>query len=210
MNLSRTRNATTLIVGLALAAGLAGCRVHVDKDANGQEKKVQVDTPFGGVHVNTDQTTAVDLGLPVYPGAVVVKGDGDHKSADVHLGFGQWKLRVQTVSYESSDSEEKVVAFYKKALGRYGDVITCQGDSPVGTPTVTAEGLGCADEKKGGNVKINRHDYGTNKDSLELKAGSRRHQHIVGFENPKDSKPRFVLVALDLPAGMDSGSGKSD
>jgi hypothetical protein len=210
MNLSRTRNATTLIVGLALAAGLAGCRVHVDKDANGQEKKVQVDTPFGGVHVNTDQTTAVDLGLPVYPGAVVVKGDGDHKSADVHLGFGQWKLRVQTVSYESSDSEEKVVAFYKKALGRYGDVITCQGDSPVGTPTVTAEGLGCADEKKGGNVKINRHDYGTDKDSLELKAGSRRHQHIVGFENPKDSKPRFVLVALDLPAGMDSGSGKSD
>jgi hypothetical protein len=210
MNLSRTRNATTLVVGLALATGLAGCRVHVDKDANGQEKKVQVDTPFGGVHVNTDQTTAVDLGLPVYPGAVVVKGDGDHKSADVHLGFGQWKLRVQTVSYESSDSEEKVVAFYKKALGRYGDVITCQGDSPVGTPTVTAEGLGCADEKKGGNVKINRHDYGTDKDSLELKAGSRRHQHIVGFENPKDSKPRFVLVALDLPAGMDSGSGKSD
>jgi hypothetical protein len=210
MNLNKTRNATTLVVGLALAAGLAGCRVHVDKDANGQEKKVQVDTPFGGVHVNTDQTTAVDLGLPVYPGAVVVKGDGDHKSADVHLGFGEWQMRVQTVSYESSDSEDKVVAFYKKALGRYGDVITCQGDSPVGTPTVTAEGLGCADEKKGANVKINRHDYGTDKDSLELKAGSRRHQHIVGFENPKDSKPRFVLVALDLPAGMDSGSGKSD
>jgi hypothetical protein len=210
MNLSRTRNATTLVLGLALAAGLAGCRVHVDKDANGQDKKVQVDTPFGGVHVNTDQTTAVDLGLPVYPGAVVVKGDGDHKSADVHLGFGEWQMRVQTVSYESSDSEDKVVAFYKKALGRYGDVITCQGDSPVGTPTVTAEGLGCADEKKGANVKINRHDYGTDKDSLELKAGSRRHQHIVGFENPKDSKPRFVLVALDLPAGMDSGSGKSD
>jgi hypothetical protein len=160
--------------------------------------------------VNTDQTTAVDLGLPVYPGTVVVKGDGDHKSADVHLGFGEWQMRVQTVSYESSDSEDKVVAFYKKALGRYGDVITCQGDSPVGTPTVTAEGLGCADEKKGANVKINRHDYGTDKDSLELKAGSRRHQHIVGFENPKDSKPRFVLVALDLPAGMDSGSGKSD
>jgi hypothetical protein len=210
MNLNRTRNATTLVVGLALAAGLAGCRVHVDKDANGQDKKVQVDTPFGGVHVNTDQTTAVDLGLPVYPGAVVVKGDGDHESADVHLGFGEWQMHVQTVSYESSDSEEKVVAFYKKALGRYGDVITCQGDSPVGTPTTTSEGLGCADDKKGGNVKINRHDYGTSKDSLELKAGSRRHQHIVGFENPKNGKPRFVLVALDLPAGMDSGSGKSD
>jgi hypothetical protein len=210
MNLNKTRNAATLVVGLALAAGLAGCRVHVNKDASGKDKNVQVDTPFGGVHVNTDQTTAASLGLPVYPGAVVVKGDEDHDSADVHLGFGEWQLRVQTVSYESSDPEEKVTAFYKKALGRYGDVITCKGDFPVGTPATTSEGLGCADEKKGGNVKIDRHDYGTGRDSLELKAGSRRHQHIVGFENPKAGKSRFVLVALDLPAGIDSGSGKSD
>jgi len=34
-----------------------------------REKKVQVDTPFGGIHVNTDQTSAADLGLPAYPGA---------------------------------------------------------------------------------------------------------------------------------------------
>ena len=52
-------------IGLLLAAGMVGCRVHVDKDANGQEKTVQVDTPFGGVHVNTDQVSASDLGLPV-------------------------------------------------------------------------------------------------------------------------------------------------
>src|ERR1035438_4727815 len=118
MNLDTTRKAATLAVGLALAAGIAGCRVHVDKDANGQDKKVQVDTPFGGVHVNTDQTTASDLGLPAYPGATVAKGDGDHKSADVHLGFGEWELRVRTVSYETPDSEDKVTAFYKKAMGR--------------------------------------------------------------------------------------------
>ena len=154
MNLDATRKAVTLAVGLALAAGMAGCRVHVDKDANGQDKKVQVDTPFGGVHVNTDQTTATDLGLPVYPGATVVQGDGDHKSADVHLGFGEWELRVRTVSYETPDSEDKVTAFYKKAMGRYGDVITCRGESPVGTPTATSEGLGCADDKHGGHVNI--------------------------------------------------------
>ena len=60
------RTATTLTVGLALAALLTGCRIQVDKDASGKEKTVQVDTPFGGVHVNTDKTTAADLGLPVY------------------------------------------------------------------------------------------------------------------------------------------------
>ena len=67
------QKATCLVAGLALAAGITGCRVHVDKGANGEDKTVQVDTPFGGVHVNTDQTTASDLGLPVYPGAQEVK-----------------------------------------------------------------------------------------------------------------------------------------
>ncbi|MGA3012305.1 MAG: hypothetical protein ABSD72_18765 [Terracidiphilus sp.] len=208
MNLDTTRKAAVLAVSLALAAGMAGCRVHVDKDANGQDKKVQVDTPFGGVHVNTNQTAAADLGLPVYPGSTVVKDEGDDKSADVHLGFGEWELRVRTVSYETPDSEDKVTAFYRKAMGRYGDVITCRGDSPVGTPVATSEGLGCTDDKKGGQVKISRDENG--KESIELKAGSKRHQHIMGFEGSKDKQTRFALVALDLPAVVESGSGKSD
>ena len=206
----RIGNAASLLAGLALAAGMAGCRVHVDKDANGEDKNVQVDTPFGGVHVNTDQTSAADLGLPVYPGAEQVKDDENHKSADIHLGFGAWELRVRAVTYATPDSEEQVTAFYKKALGRYGDVIICHGNSPVGTPTATSEGLTCEDNDKNANVKIDRKDFGTSKDSLELKAGSKRHQHIVGFENPKDGKTHFALVALDLPAGVDNKSGKSD
>ena len=190
-------------IGLLLAAGVTGCRIHVDKDANGQEKTVQVDTPFGGVHVNTDQVSASDLGLPVYPGAEPVRGDDKHKSADVHLGFGEWQLRVRAVTYATTDSQEQVAAFYKKALGRFGDVLTCQGKSPVGTPTVTAEGLTCADNGKGSNVKIDDNDFGS-RDGLQLKAGSKRHQHIVGFEQPKDGKTQFALVALDLPAGHNS------
>jgi hypothetical protein len=209
MNLNTTRTAATLAVGLALAAGMTGCMIHTEKGANGEDKNVQVDTPFGGIHVNTDQTTASDLGLPVYPGAQTVRDDDKHKSADVRLGFGEWELRVRAVSYATPDTKEKVTAFYKKALGRYGDVIACQGNAPVGTPTKTSEGLTC-DEDKNPKVQIDQGDYGTGKGGLELKAGSKRHQHIVGFENPKDGKTRFALVALDLPAGMDKNSGKSD
>jgi hypothetical protein len=32
----------------------------------------------------------------------------------------------------------------------------------------------------------------------------------VGFEDPKNGKTRFALVALDLPNMSDSGSGTSD
>ena len=203
-----------LAAWLPVLAGLAcfsGCRVHVDKGANGEDKKVQVDTPFGGVHVNTNQLTASDLGLPVYPGAELANGDDEkHKSADVHLGFGEWQLRVRAVSYSTGDSRDQVSAFYKKALGRYGDVITCQGNTPVGAPVTTSEGLTCADDNKNPKVQIDRKDYGTSKDSLELKAGSKRHQHIVGFKDPSGGKTQFALVALDLPAIMDGDSGKSD
>lgn len=185
-------------MGLLVIAGLTGCRVHVDKDSNGQEKTVQVDTPFGGVHVNTDQISASDLGLPMYPGAEAVRGDDKHKSADVHLGFGEWQLHVRAISYETSDSQDKVADFYKKALGRFGDVITCRDKAPVGTPTVTSEGLTCADDAK--NTKVNDQDFGSH-GNFELKAGSKRHQHIVGFEHPRDGRTRFALVALDLPAG---------
>jgi len=208
MGFNRISKTMGLLAALALAAGIAGCRVHVDKGANGEDKNVQVDTPFGGVHVNTDQTTASDLGLPVYPGAVSAKGDDNHKSADVHMGFGEWQLRVRAVSYTTPDPEDKVIAFYRKALARYGDVITCKGDTPVGTPTRTAEGLTCDDDKKGAQVKIDHEDFGSH--SQELKAGSRRHEHIVGFEKPEDGKTKFELVALDLPGGITGESDKSD
>jgi hypothetical protein len=191
------------------AAGMTGCRVDVQKDANGQDKTVKVDTPFGGVHVNTDQTTASDLGLPVYPGAEAVRDSDKDKSADVHIGFGQWQIHVRAVNYATPDSKEQVTAFYKKALGRYGDVLTCQGNAAVGSPAATAEGLTCDDNKNNkGNVKIDEGGYGSG--NFELKAGSKRHQHVIGFKDSKNGKTQFTLVALDLPAAIEGGTDKSD
>ena len=206
------RGAASLSTCLALAVFVGGCRIHVDKDANGESKNVQVDTPFGGVHVNTDQTTAADLGLPVYPGAEVVKDTEQDKSADVHMGFGSWELRVKVVNYATLDSRDKVLAFYKKALGRYGDVIVCQDNEPVGSPAKTTEGLNCSDNYDNVHVNSDSHNYGYHKSGagFELKAGSMHHQHIVGFEDPKDGQTHFALVALDLPGSANGNAGKSD
>jgi hypothetical protein len=200
-----SRQAGVACVLAVTVFAFSGCRVQVDKDSKGKEKTVHVDTPFGGVHINTDQTTAADLGLPAYPGAHAITDDEKHKSADVHLGFGEWQIRVKAVSYGTSDSRDKVAAFYKKALGRYGDVLTCQGDSAVGTPTTTREGLSCSDQGAKGHVHIDSDDF---KRSFELKAGSKHHQHIVGFEDNDGPETRFALVAIDLPSNLGNDNDK--
>lgn len=198
-----TRHLTTAIAAAALLL-TAGCRVQVDKTNNGDNKNVKVETPFGGVHVRTGTTDAADVGLPVYPGAQVQPEKGGDKSADVHLGFGKWQLRIKVVNYHTSDPQEKVIAFYKKALGRFGDVIECRGNSPVGTPVATREGLTCSDSGRKKNVHFD------DSNGLELKAGSKDHQHIMGIGKNGGSGTKFALVELDLPGGSGDDSGDSE
>jgi hypothetical protein len=208
---NRVHSATAILAAATLLAFTAGCRVQVDKGANGEDKNVKVDTPFGGVHVNTDQTTAADLGLPVYPGAETVKDKDNDKSADIHLGFGQWEMRVKAVNYATSDSQDKVEAFYKKALGSYGDVIVCDHGTAVGKPTATSEGLTCEDnDKHGTHIQIGDKTSISSGDGRQLKAGSEHHQHIVGFQSPVGGQTRFALVAIDLPSGINPSSDSKD
>jgi hypothetical protein len=193
--------AATAALGVLIAAG---CSVQVDKSKDGNDKNVKIETPLGGLHVRADDTSAADVGLPVYPGARLTPSKDGHKSADVHLGFGEWQLRVKVVSYDTSDPQDQVVAFYQKALGRYGNVIRCQGNQPVGTPVVTREGLSCSDDKGGSHAHV------SDDMDLSLRAGSRRHQHIFGIEKNSGSGTRFALVELQLPAGVEGDSSESN
>jgi hypothetical protein len=182
-----------------VALGLAsGCNVEVNKNANGEDKDVKIATPLGGIAVKTNQTDAEDLGLPAYPGAEISGDKQGEKSANVNMGFGSFKLRVKVVNYTTPDPQNKVLDFYRKALGAYGDVIECSGDRSVGSRAATAEGLSCSDsDTSHQNVHIGSKD-------LELKAGSQHHQHLVVFEDRGGLPTRFALVALDLPHGLDS------
>lgn len=196
-----------------LAASLfsvAGCHVQVDKDKNGDDKNVKVDTPLGGLHVRANQTTAADLGLPDYPGATIAPDHEGDKSADVHMGFGHFQMRIRVVTYVSADNQSKVLAFYKNAMGRFGDVIECDGGHPVGTPTMTSEGLSC---KEDNHVHVNTDGnvHGLDDDNgLSLRAGSKRHQHILAFKTTSEGT-KYTLIDLELPEGLaELGSDKSD
>lgn len=192
--------ATAMVVSVAL---MSGCRVESDK--HGDSDNVKIATPFGGLQVKTNDSVVLEgIGLPAYPGAEVVKKDKDHGAADVNLSFGNFQLRVKAVSYHSTDSPDKVSAFYRKSLGRYGDVIQCENNRPVGNPTRTAEGLTCDNEKEN-HISVNDDVSG----KMELKAGSKQHQHIVAVD-PDGSGTKFGIVALDLPGRISIGDDKDD
>ena len=189
--------AIALLVFLALPL-VVGCSINVDKGANGEDKKVKIDTPLGNIHVNADKPST-NLGIALYPGAVAQPDHDGDKDADVQLGFGDWKLRVQVAHFNTSDDRDKVLAYYRKSLSRYGDVIECRDDQPVGSPARTSEGLTCSENDKDSHINANTGDHG-----LTLRAGSKRHQHIVAFDkDDADSATgptKFSLIALDLPA----------
>ena len=108
MNVARNSKSVSIAACAALisfAALSIGCSIAVDKNKNGDDKNVKIDTPLGGVHVTSDSTTAADVGLPVYPGAKLStqKGRDNDKSADIHFGFGDWQFRLKVVKYQTSD-----------------------------------------------------------------------------------------------------------
>ena len=189
------------LLGVLLA--VAGCHIQVDKGKNGDDKNVRIETPLGGLHVRSDQLKAGDLGLPVYPGAQISPDKQGDKSADVHLGFGKWQMRVRVVTYQTSDPQDKILAFYRTAMGRFGAVIECDGTKAVGQPSVTSEGLTCSEEHHG-----KTHISGVSEGGMTLRAGSKRHQHILAIKK-SDSGTKYSLIELELPSDLNEDSSRT-
>ncbi len=200
---SRRFSTAALSVGILLFA-LSGCSVNEHK--NGNAENVHLHTPIGGLDVRTNSAAAVDVGLPVYPGAVATGDQGkDSGAADIHMSFGKWQLHVKAAEYQSKDPEFKVVAFYKKAMGSYGDVLTCKDKKPMGQPVATSQGLTCANDHEY-DVSMdtrsakNRVNVGIPKitGDIKLLAGSPENQHIIEF-TPTSDGTKFSIVAVQLP-----------
>jgi hypothetical protein len=201
--MARVAGVTAVAAAVMLAAG---CRVESKK--NGDGKDVNIVTPFGGMQVNTNGADVMaSIGLPAYPGAQVLKKDDGDKddSADVNMSFGGFALRVKAAKFRSGDATDKVEAFYREGMKRYGDVIACRNHAAIGLPVKTAEGLTC-DNNHGGHISV---DDNENSHTLELRAGSQQHQHIVTID-PDGAGTKFTLVALELPGKMNFDGGNDD
>jgi hypothetical protein len=173
-------------LGLAAVATVCvlACSVNVKKEANGEDKQVDISTPVGGIHVSKGVNPA-DVGLAIYPGARLKEKDagGNSKSANVNIsGFG-YGVRVVALEYQSDDPPSKLVAFYTDELKKYGDVLVCH------TTHLDV------------NTDIKGSDHGSHElsceggsgNNIELKVGTKENQHIVAVE-PEGKGSSFSLV----------------
>lgn len=118
-----------IIVGVIVAFGVLaigtvgyiGYRVAHSVNVSKDGSKVSVNVPgAGSFSANSSQKfTAEELGADIYPGATTGKG-----SARMTTPAGSWITAV----YVTSDSKDKVLAFYKDKLGDSASVI----DTPDG------------------------------------------------------------------------------
>jgi hypothetical protein len=105
-----------LVVGIGAWVGLRflSNAVHVQvAQEGGGKKEVSIKTPLGSLEVHQDVNEA-SLGLPIYPGAARLQG---HDSATVNIDIAdETKVRVLAGKFETSDSVDKVIAFYHDRL----------------------------------------------------------------------------------------------
>lgn len=156
-------------VGLALLS-LANTAVRAqDKDGAG--------------FVISAQATAKEVGLPLYPGA---KPHKDEKNESPATQLGLWGasfgFKLVVLKMESSDSPDKIAAFYKKALAKYGTVLNCTDPSKATSDkdkSSSPKQLDCGDDKP---------DAG----GMLFKAGTKEKQHIVGI----DAKGQVTVFQL--------------
>lgn len=123
--------------------------------------------------VASEEASAKEVGLPLYPGARPHKDKSDDSSAaQLGLWGGAWGFKLAVLKLESNDPPEKIAPFYHKALAKYGKVLNC-ADSAKATganeKTASPNELSCKDDQPENGETV-------------LKAGTKEKQHIVGIK----------------------------
>lgn len=138
--------------------------------------------------VLSDEATAHDVGLPIYPGARLHKDENNDTPA---LQMGLWGkssgFKLAVLKLESSDAPEKIVAFYRKALAKYGAVMDCSKVSASKNDS----------DQDDSDVIDCKSDH-PEPASVTLKSGTKRKQHVVGIQ-PNSKGTLFQLVYVETP-----------
>ncbi len=182
---------------LAMLIVLPACSVNVkDKNSKDGSARVDIKSPLGDVHVD-EQPDIQGAGLTVYPGAKPApqEGNEDKKNANVNISVPGFNLKVVAGEFVSSDSPDKVIAFYSKDLQRFGKTVECKGRWNGGDVGVNA------DKHEGLSKPVSCRNEGSG-ESVEIKVGTEGDQHIAAIK-PEGKGSRFALVYVRAHTGKD-------
>jgi len=155
----------------ALLAGVSGCTIQ--KKGEGANKKVDIDTPVGSLHVNT-QVDPKDTGLAVYPGATRAEDEEQKHAANLSLDSALAGMKLVAIKYRSDDPPDKILDFYRKQLKAYGEVSECHGSVSFEHGKMRCTGL---------------------RNETSLMAGTEDRHRIV-YLKPEGKGSNFTLVYL--------------
>jgi hypothetical protein len=168
----------------AMAMSSFAAQAQTDR---GQDKHLDIQSSAGDLHMGND-ADARKAGLELYPGARVHKDKSDNDAVNLGLFTQAFGVKLVVAKYESDDSPEKVIAFYRDQLKKYGKVLECH----------TREHSGYAHEdfddessnsdkgaKKSNELKCEGDNSGP---VTELKVGKQDDQHVVAIEPASKGK----------------------
>jgi hypothetical protein len=129
------------------------------------------------------------VGLPVYPGARPHQDQSDD-TPKFQLGLwgGTKGFNLVVLKLESNDSPDKITRFYRKALGKYGKVLTCIGSAEISDAQENADSAG----------ELNCQDDHPDRGETVLKAGTKEQLHLFSMK-PEGGVSVFQLVYVQVP-----------
>ena len=167
LNLAAAIMVLILLVAVAVPAADA-------QDQSSPDKSSKNDNISASFDLGKD-ASAKDVGLPLYPGSHRHQ-DSKDDSASLNMGFsgGSSGFKMAMLKMDSTDSPDKIAAFYRKALAKYGKVLTCSG------PGAEASADASKDSAKSTDLSCDNNK--PDKSEIELKAGTKQNQHVVGIK----------------------------
>jgi len=157
-----------------------------------QDKPSDNDNISASFNLGKD-ASAKDVGLPLYPGSHRHQ-DSKDDSASLNMGLsgGSSGFKMAMLKMDSTDSPDKIAAFYRKALSKYGRVLTCSGPGAVSPKDSSADAT--KDAAKSSTLSCDNDK--PDKDDIELKAGTKQNQHVVGIK-PEGAVTTYQLVYIE-------------
>ena len=168
-----------VMAGVVPAIVLVAACVVVREDEDGDANRVAISTPVGGMAARTGEN-AGNTGLRVYPGAQLTRDthDGNADRANVSIGTPWFGLHVIAAEYESGESPERILSFYREEMKSFGSVTECRGEVDF------------------------RHDrpecrWRSSSEDVQLVAGSEERHRIVSVK-PRADGSEFALVSIQM------------